>query len=70
MKKLNIKKLGNDLRVKRAEYDHSQSTAASIIGTTQPVVASIENKRRENFKFNTILAVSDYVCKPLTDYVI
>lgn len=70
MKKLDINKLGYDLRVKRAENDISQTKLAILLGTTQPTIASIENKKRDNFNFNTILNVVTYLGKTLNDYVI
>jgi len=70
MKKLDINKLGYDLRVKRAENDISQTKLAILLGATQPTIASIENKKRDNFNFNTILNVVTYLGKTLNDYVI
>lgn len=70
MKKLNINKLGHDLRVKRAEDDINQTKLAALIGTTQPVIAAIESQKRINFKFNTILGVLEYMNKSLNEYII
>lgn len=70
MKKLNIKQLGHDLRVKRAENDVSQRKVASQIGTTLTTIGNIENGKRTSFNFNTILGVVTYLDKTINDYVI